>query len=162
MPLRPNGGSFFDVILTQTRRNMKIVDRLFEIIFSRYRRKLGESNIESAWYQASNRVTAYISSPILAVEFLILVVVYFPVIRGTVLDSRSALLLTGTGIFLIASFIVGRGFRRFLTNPPSLVSEETRSDTRFVFIFRAVSFGTIGAVCLVAFALHKGGFPAIR
>lgn len=140
---------------------MKVVTRLFVIIFSRYRRKLGDSRIDSAWYQANNRVAAYMSIPILAIESLVFVAIYMPVIRGTVFDDRRIIILSGTVIFVITSYVAGRGFRRFLMDPPPLVPMEPSSDSRFVFFFRAISFGMLGLILAIAFALHQAGFPII-
>lgn len=141
---------------------MNILDKLFGIIFARYRRKLGDSKIESAWYQASNKVVAYIGSPILAVEFLIFAIIYFPLVKGSVFDNKRSIVIMGTTIFLVVAYSLGRGFRAFLADPPVLTSTEAPAETRFVFWIRIISFGMSGAACLVAFTLHKAGFPVIR
>jgi hypothetical protein len=141
---------------------VSIVNKLFCIIFARYRRKLGDLNIESAWFQANSKVTAYLGSPIIAAEFLIFLILYFPLIKGTAFDSKPAILALSTAICLLVAYSIGRGFRAYLSDPPRLDAAETSAETRFIFWFRAVSIGLFCSSCLVAFAVHRAGFPFIR
>jgi len=114
---------------------VSIVNKLFCIIFARYRRKLGDSIIESAWLQANSKVTAYLGSLIIAAEFLIFLVLYFPVIKGTAFDSKPAIVASGTAICLLVAYSIGRGFRAYLSDPPRWdalgkpVSTETAMDS---------------------------------
>jgi len=103
---------------------VNILDRLFQILFARYRRKLGDSNLEASWYRASNDLGMNIGSPILALEFAVFVLLYVPLIKGSALDSRSSILMTGAAVFFACAYL-------------------------------------FGLVCVLAFALHKAGFPAI-
>ena len=141
---------------------MSIVNKLFCIIFARYRRKLGDLNIESAWFQANSKVTVYLGSLVIAAEFLIFLVLYFPLIRGTAFDRKPAIVALGTAICLLVAYSVSRGFRAYLSDPPRLDAAETSADTRFIFWFRAASIGSFGSSCLLAFAMHRAGFPIIR
>jgi membrane protease YdiL (CAAX protease family) len=140
---------------------VNILDRLFRILFARYRRKLGDSNLEAAWYRASNDLAMYIGSPILALEFAIFVILYIPLIKDSAFDSRQTVLIVGSAIFFACAYSLGRGFRKYLSDLPTLEAGESASDSRFISWFRAVSLGLFGLVCVSAFALHKAGFPAI-
>lgn len=141
---------------------MTIIDKLFAIIFARYRRKLGDAKIESAWYRANNRVVGYLLFPIAAILYFIFAIIYFPVVKGSAFDHRRPLILVGAAIYVISAFALGRGFNVFLKNPPRLNSEETDAESRFVFWFRAICYGLFGVACLIAFALHDAGFPVIH
>ncbi|MGH8251695.1 MAG: hypothetical protein ACREVI_13550 [Steroidobacteraceae bacterium] len=48
-------------------RALSILDRVFLVLFSRSRRKMGDSNVDAAWHSASFRVSAYLALPIAAV-----------------------------------------------------------------------------------------------
>jgi hypothetical protein len=134
---------------------------LFQILFARYRRKLGDSNLEAAWYRASNDLAMYIGSPILALEFAVFVLLYVPLIKGSALDSRPLILMIGAAVFFACAYSLGRGFRKYLNDLPKLEASESASNSHFISQFRAVSLGLFGLVCVLAFALHKAGFPAI-
>jgi hypothetical protein len=141
---------------------MSIINKLFCVIFARCRRKLGDSNIESAWFEANSKVTAYLGSLIIAAEFLIFLFLYFPLIKGTAFDSKPAIVASGTAICLLVAYSIGRGFRAHLSDPPRLNAAETSGETRFIFWFRAVTIGVFGLSCLLAFAMHRAGFPIFR
>jgi len=100
-----------------------IIDKLFAIIFARYRRKLGDAKIESAWYRANNRVVGYLLFPIAAILYFIFAIIYFPVVKDSAFDHRRPLILVGAAIYVISAFALGRGFNVFLKNPPRLNSE---------------------------------------
>jgi len=138
---------------------MELIDKIFLVVFARYRRKVGESNLESAWRSASNKVSGYVAIPIVAV-FLILIMATFSLKRiGAPIDSstqRAAQFVAGVSAVVIA-VILDRHFKRYLLEPPGLASEESESEKRLVFIFRVIAIGMFVLACLTGLLLHETG-----
>src|ERR1700691_4277094 len=42
---------------------MEMLDKVFQILFARTRRQMGDSNLEWAWRSASNKVAGYLALP---------------------------------------------------------------------------------------------------
>ena len=133
---------------------MNTLDRVFLVVFARYRRKKGSSNLESAWFNASYRVSAYISWPIAAAALILVALVYALFGTGAPASHRHTAQVIGVISWLLAGFLLDRKFRKFLYEPPALTQEESASDKQLVFRFRAIAFGVFVVTCLVGYLLH--------
>src|SRR4051812_16311004 len=67
---------------------LTILDKVFLILFARYRRKAGVVDIESSWRRASSKVSAYVFGSVLSLTVLIMVVTYRVTQRGTFIEHK--------------------------------------------------------------------------
>ena len=141
---------------------MGMLDRVFLVVFARYRRKKGDSSLESAWHVASYKVSAYISWPIAAITLVFVVVAYTLVRAGSPIDHKRFGQILAVAAWLIAAFLLDRRFRKYLADPPALSPEESRIEKQLVLRFQALSFAIFAMTCLIAFLLHHAGFRFIQ
>jgi hypothetical protein len=141
---------------------MEILDKLFQIVFARHRRKLGDSQLQSAWFQASSKVTAYLGWPIVTAEAILTVLIYSRVIKGTAFDSKRALVIVIATVGIALAYCLSRRFRKYSADPPFLPPAESPAETRFVFLFRAISVGAFVVTCVVGYILHEIGAPVLQ
>lgn len=141
---------------------VEMLDRVFLIVFARYRRQIGDSNIASAWQRACYKVAGYISWP-LAVTTLVSVVVAYALIRtGSPADHKRFGQIAAVVVWLVVVVLLNRRFRKYLSDPPALASEESRTEKQLVLRFRVLSFGVFALTCLIGFVLHRAGFRFIQ
>jgi hypothetical protein len=134
---------------------VEILDKVLEVVFARYRRRLGDGEVDAAWRSASNTVVAYASWAVVAAACLGLILIS-SLLRLSILQKRSfqvVAVIAG----LTAAFMLERRFRKYLLAPNTLVPAESPADTRLVREFRLLSFGFFGATCLIGFLLHRVG-----
>ena len=143
-------------------QNMETLDKVFLVVFARCRRKLGNSNVESAWRRASNRVSAYIAWPVVASVAFLAVLVYSFTQTGSPIAHKRTVQIVAVIAGILASLLLDRRFRKYLSNPPPLASEESHSERRLVFRFHAISIAVFVLTCLVGFLLHRAGFHFIQ
>jgi hypothetical protein len=135
---------------------VRLLDRLFVVVFARYRRK--DSNLESAWLRAANRVSGYLVLPVAAATLVLIAIVYSFMQTGTPIEhKRTGQIFTGVAGVLIF-YMLNRRFRQYLSVPPALPSLETRTDTQLVFWFRLISVGIFILACLTGFLFHRAGY----
>ncbi|HEX5323708.1 MAG TPA: hypothetical protein VFW40_07975 [Capsulimonadaceae bacterium] len=141
---------------------MDILDRVFRVVFARYRRKMGDRGLESAWRSASNEVCGYLALPVAALALVMMAAAYSLVMTGTHPEHKRwgqiAAGVTGVAVALL----LDRRFRKYLTAPPHLDAEESNADARFLFCFRAISIGTFAVTCLVGFYLRGAGVEFLK
>lgn len=128
---------------------MGILDRLFIIIFARYRRKRGDANLNTAWQLASYVVSIYVSWPIVAVVAFIVITGYSIIKVGDSTEHWKIALVAVVVIALIASFLLDRRFQKYLRDPPELPVQESREDRMFVFWFHATAIGIFVLIALI-------------
>jgi hypothetical protein len=140
---------------------MEEIDRVFEVTFARWRRKLGDSNLESAWRRASNSISGLILFPTAAIVIPLALSVmammhrsYSPVVKGTIQ-------IVGVMIWFLVSFLLDRRFRKFLIRPPQLDSEESFVDKRLLMRFRVTCIGSFVVFCFGGWLLHRSGVSPI-
>jgi hypothetical protein len=141
---------------------MEILDRVFEILFARMRRKTGDSNLERAWRGANNRVAGYLALPFGAGAVVLVVVIYAVSGEGTRVEHRhwGQVIAWMAGVLVI--LLLNRRFRKYLSIPPILSVAESHADTRLVFWFRAISVGLFALTCLIGLLLHHAGFSFLQ
>jgi hypothetical protein len=138
------------------------IDKVFQVVFARYRRKLGDSNLESAWRRATNRVSGYLILPVAVVTFVLIAVVHSYLGTDTPVEhKRTGEIVAGVAGVMIA-YLLDRRFRRFLAFPPGLSSLEARTDTDLVIWFRAISVGIFVLTCVMGYLLHQAGFHFLQ
>jgi len=119
-------------------------DRFFKIVFARYRRELGESQITDAWWQAYYNVAADIVIRTAAIALFIQDLSFLGIAKGSSFEhlrfSRTALVATGVASILL----LGLRFRKYLEAVPELDPQEYGSDTDFVSEFRMVGYVLLG------------------
>jgi hypothetical protein len=59
------------ISLRPLRTPMATLDRVFQVVFARYRRKASGPNLDSAWRRAANRVSGYVVLPVASVTFVL-------------------------------------------------------------------------------------------
>ena len=137
---------------------LNLLDRVFEVVFARYRRALGDSNVSSAWRRASNKVSAYVAWPVLATVGTLTIAIYSMAGIGTPTEHKG----TGQVIAVIAgiatAMLLDRRFRKYLMKPPVLATEESNSEARLVFWFHACAIGIFALAGCVFALLHVAGF----
>jgi hypothetical protein len=136
---------------------MEILDRVFQVIFARYRRKLGESNLESAWRRATNRVSGYLVLPIAATAGALVLMMYAFTGAGTAAEHKRSVQMITVVAGVVVFYLLDQRFRKYLQTPPALPSVEARADTQLVFWFRVIAVGIFALTCLVGFFLHQAG-----
>jgi hypothetical protein len=136
---------------------METLDRVFEVIFARWRRKLGDSNIEAAWRRASNKVSTYLLFPIAAITGVLMAVVFSFMGTGTFAEHKRAAQIVGVMVWIAISVLLDRRFKKYLLIPPRLPPDESSTDRQFVFWFHVISIGVFVITCLSGYFLHRGG-----
>lgn len=141
---------------------MEMLDKVFLVIFARNRRKKGDSNLESAWYLASYKMSAYIGWPVAAATLVLAAATYALTRAGSPSAHKHLGELMAAAVWLMAAYLLDRRFRKYLSNPPTLTSQESPHEWRLVVGFRAASLGFFALTCLVGFLLHRAGFHFIQ
>jgi hypothetical protein len=141
---------------------MEILERVFQILFARMRRKMGDPNLEAAWRSASNKVAGYLVLPLSAGTAVINVVVYAISGRGTRIEHRHWAQFVGVTAAVLIIVLLNRRFRKYLLIPPALPVAESHADARLIFWFRTISFGSVALTCLIGLLLHRAGFSFLQ
>jgi hypothetical protein len=128
---------------------------VFVVVFARFRRKLGDGGLESAWRRASNSVTAYASWAVVAISVLVLMLIDWSM--GIPLAQKRTFQLVAVAVGISAAFALDYRFRKYLVAPGPLTETESPADGHLVTWFRCTSVGVFCIVCLVGFALHRAG-----
>jgi hypothetical protein len=136
---------------------MTSLDRVFQIIFARYRRELGDGRIEFAWRRTCNDVWWSLAWPTAAVTFILVVLTCVATGAGTLSDHRRYELISGAISFLIVSSLLKQRFKKFLLSAPQVPEVESPSDRRYVFWFRAILRGGAVLVGAMIYAAHEAG-----
>jgi hypothetical protein len=141
---------------------MKTLERVFQVLFARMRRKMGDPNLEGAWRSASNKVAGYLALPLSAATAVLNVVVYAISGRGTRIEYRHWAQFFGVTAAVLIIVLLNRRFRKYLSIPPVLAVAESHADARLVFWFRALAFGSVALTCLIGLLLHHAGFRFLQ
>jgi hypothetical protein len=143
--------------MTLTGYDMQMLDTVFEAIFARWRRELGDSNLDSAWRRAANRVSAYLLFPIAAATVVLTAVVYRLMGTGTFTEHKRLAQIVGVAIWFAISALLDRRFRKYLLNLPPLSESEPARARRYVFGFQVTCIAVFILACLSGYFLHEGG-----
>lgn len=141
---------------------MIILDRVFELIFARFRRNLGDKQIEFAWRRATNTVSGFLVLPIAAAMLVMVTGVYALTGYGTPVDHGRYRQISGVVVVLLTFVFLNRRFKKYLYSPPMLTQRESREERLYVFWFRAVAVAIFVLVCVIGFALRKAGVHFIQ
>jgi FtsH-binding integral membrane protein len=136
---------------------MEILDRVFQVLFARMRRRLGDSNLEWAWRRASNKMAGYLAVPVGAATAVLVVVVYAVSSEGTRIEHRHWVQFIAMITGIVAIVLLNRRFRKHLSSPPALAFRESNADTRLIFWFRTISLGSFALTCVIGLLLHRAG-----
>ena len=140
---------------------MDEIDRIFEATFARWRRKLGDSNLESAWRRASNSISGLMLFPTAAIVIPLALFVMAMMQRGYSPAVKGTIQVAGVLVWFLVSFLLDRRFRKFLISPPRLDSQESLVDKRLIMRFRVICIGSFVASCFGRWLLHRSGVIAI-
>lgn len=133
-------------------REMHLLDKVFEVVFARCRRKMGESNLKEAWRFASFTLSGYLLLPIagwaalLALGALSVMGFHGPIEQ----QSATVLQISAVVAGLLATVLLDRRFKTYLLNVPRLPALESRQDTLLIIKFRAASIGAFLVACVAA------------
>lgn len=137
---------------------LETLERVFLVVFARYRRKLGDAKIEFAWRLASNKVSGYLLWPTASITAILVISVYSLTGVGSRVEHRRLMQIAGVVAVLCMAFALDRHFRRYLLAPPGLSPAESPDEARLLFWFRVISICTFVLACLLAFGLRQAGF----
>jgi hypothetical protein len=140
---------------------MNEIDRVFEVTFARWRRKLGDSNLESAWRRASNSISEFILFPTAAIVIPLSLFVAAMMPRSDWPAEKRTIQIVGVMVWFVMSLLLERRFRKFLISPPRLDSEESLVDKRLIVRFRVTCIGSFVASCFGGWLLHRSGVSPI-
>lgn len=135
-----------------------MIDRVFQTIFARFRRELGDSHMEFAWRRAASTVSGMLVLPVAAIAIVLIIVLYAfthagsPSYRTHVGELFGVAGVVGTFAFLHIHF------KKFLVLPPMLPEMESPADRSRVLWFRVLSIGVFVVVCLIGLVLRMTGF----
>ena len=90
---------------------MEEIDRVFEVTFARWRRKLGDSNLESAWRRASNSFSSLILFPTAAIVLPLALFGMAMMHRGYSPAVKRTIQMVGVLVWFLVSFLFDRRFR---------------------------------------------------
>jgi uncharacterized membrane protein HdeD (DUF308 family) len=76
-------------------------------------------------------------------------------------DKRWGQLIAGA-IGVLIAMRLERRFRPYLADPPELSAEESPSEARLVFWFRAVCYAVFGGICLIGLLLRESGVQVLQ
>jgi hypothetical protein len=136
---------------------LRVLDATFEVVFARFRRKLGDSNLQLAWRRASNTVSGYLVLPIAALVTVAVAVVHAVTGGGTHIDHRFSSQIIAIVMVLVTAILLDRRFRKFLDPVPVLVAHESAEDGRRLLWFRISTVGLFLAICAIGFSMHLAG-----
>jgi len=136
---------------------LHLLDVTFEVVFARFRRKLGDSNLQLAWRRASNTVSGYLILPIAAVATVAIAILHASTGMGSHNDHRLSSQIVAMAAVLVTAVLLDRRFRKFLDPVPLLAPHESIEDRRRLFWFRISTVGLFFPVCAVGFSMQLGG-----
>jgi hypothetical protein len=136
---------------------MNLLDSLFQIIFARYRRRLGDGNLTIAWRRARTTLLLYLAPSIAAAIAILVVVVYGLTGTGTHLEHKIWGRAIAAPVVILVVVLLHTRFRRYLLRPPALSSEETKAQRRLVRRFYLASLAIFCATCLMGYLLRRAG-----
>lgn len=134
---------------------MEIIDKFFELMFARFRRNTGDSQIAFAWTRASYRTTVFILLPVCGCVALTVLCYYSLFKIGTPAELKRSLTIAAAPVGLIVSVLLDRRFKKYLVSPPLVQPRESRAETRYIRLFSAGSLAVFGLICLAAYMLHE-------
>ena len=136
---------------------MQLVDRVFQVIFARYRRYLGETRLDSAWRRATNTVSAYVAWPVVAASAAVVMGAYSLLDTGAPAQHKRLVQVVAVASGLLTAILLDRHFKQYLSEPPVLAPEESHADAQLVFRFHAICIGIFVMTCALGYALHRAG-----
>jgi hypothetical protein len=137
-------------------------DRVFQIIFARFRRQYGDSNLEFAWRRATTTVSGYLVLPIAGAVIVVVMLIYALTGAGTIAQHLEYGQVVGVILWLCSFALLRRRLKRFLSRPRVLIQEEALSDARYVFWFRIGTAALFALACVVGSILHGAGRHLLR
>ena len=135
----------------------KILDTVFQLIFARFRRRYGDSQIEFAWRRASYRMAIYTSWTVCALTSILVIGGYTFLKIGTAADHKKVVGIAAGVAVMITAIQLDRRFKKYLASPPPLSPKETPNEARYISYFCVVSVGVLLLVGLILYLLHKDG-----
>jgi hypothetical protein len=134
---------------------METLDRIFLIIFGRFRRKLGNSNIASAWNRANYKVAGYMLWLISSVTMIVVVLSYCLTGGGAPARQKQSAQVIGVVTWFAFSFLLNRRYLKYLSNPPQLAAKESIQDRQLLTQFRIFCVGTFIVTGALGTFLHS-------
>ena len=134
-----------------------VLDRVFEIMFARFRRRYGEAQLRFAWGQAASATSGFLVLPIAAAVIVGTALSYGFVRLGTPDQHTHFGSLLGV-LAMLSTFVLLRiRFKKYLVFPPTLSDIESPSDRKYIFWFRASTVTIFIVVCLAGYLLRRNG-----
>ena len=136
---------------------MALIDQIFLTVFARYRRKLGESSVNSAWIRAVGKVSGFLIWPVAAVTCVLVISMYLLTGSGTPADHMRWGKVTTVVSWLAMAFLLQARFTKYLHDPPVLSPAESAGERYTVMWFHLTCIGVFVVLCAAGFALHAAG-----
>jgi hypothetical protein len=107
-------------------------------------------------------VLGYLAIPVAVVTLVLLAVVYLFFGTGTHAEHQrwGQIVAGATGVAV--AVLLDRRFRKYLSAPPDLPSDESRTETHLVYWFRAFSVGLVFIAWLTGFLLRRAGLSFLQ
>jgi len=134
-----------------------ILDKFFQLMFARFRRKIGDSQIDFAWTRASYRTTIFTAIPVCGCAALIAIGCYSLLKIDSPEEQKKIVGVAAGSAILLTSFFLDRRFKKFLTSPPPVQLQESDAETRYIWVFYFCSLGAFALTCLMAYVLREAG-----
>ena len=141
-----------------TMRALGVIDRVFLVLFGRFRRKFGDTKIEAAWHSASFRVSGHLALFAAATVFVLFEVTQWFTGSGLAPKQERAWQIVVGVVAVSITVLLDRRFKKYLSVPPTLAAEESSAEKSLIRWFRATTIGTFAFVCLAAILMHDAGF----
>jgi hypothetical protein len=141
---------------------MKVLDRVFDIVFAKYRRKMGDSDIIAPWRLARNTVAGYVASAFTGLTVVLGLVVGSSAGIGAKEDHRHWAQIIAVITWVIVATWPNQRFKSVLICPALLTPNETREEKWLVFKFRAICIVLLFGVAVLGLLLRKAGVPAFQ
>ena len=131
------------------------VDQVFAVWFARYRRRLGEARLRSAWRAAAYRASGYVLTWTVATFSLAACAIRW--LQGSPLSREFASATMTVGVVLVTLVVVllDRRWERFFSNPPALTDSESRRERLLVTLFRGLGVGSFILVAVAIIAVKE-------
>ena len=137
---------------------MKTLDTVFLILFARYRRKIGESNLEQAWRRARHSVVTYLVFPIASAAVALTTIAFALGVKGRHSDLKWWTQIVAIVVGVTCSQILYQRFNKYLAAVPNVTYEETQEEQQILYWFRGICIAVFVATCLLAFLLSNSNW----
>lgn len=138
------------------------LDTFFILLFARYRRRVGDAQIQTAWRRACSDVWWASALAIGGMVFIGIWIWYALTRMGTPHDHREWAVYGGVGAYIIFMTLLKRRFRKFLVDVPQMPTIESASDARYIRLSRFVLNAIAVAIGVAVWILQRQHLAVLK